>query len=126
VSTYESIAAGAVLLIGPVIFLILMLDQYRKGRKKLAIFGAVAIVSFAVLAVADRGERTGRSVYAVALSCKPKGYKTTGSCTFERSDGLADSLPIPEWVRPGVKVVLVETKTPFTRRSSWHVAEIAQ
>jgi hypothetical protein len=123
---YESIAAGAILLIGPLIFLILMLDQYRRGRKKRAIFGAVMVVSFSVFVVADRGERTGKSVNAVALSCRPKGHKTPGSCTFERSDGLTDSLAIPEWVRPGVRVVLVETKTPLTQRSSWHVSGVAQ
>ncbi len=122
---FEAIASTAVLLLGLLVLLLWLLDQYRRGHKRRAVLGAAMLAAFVVLVVADRDERTGERLNAVAVACKPPGFKTPASCTFQFADGLQESLPTPEWVSPGVRVVLAKARTRLTQRTNWQVAERA-
>lgn len=105
------------------VWLIPLALVYRSGKRRAAALGVLVLVSFFVFIAIDERQKTGLTTDAVAIECKPRGYKTSASCVFEGADGISRSLPTSDRVKPGTHVLLVQTRGRLTRGTQWHVVE---
>ena len=108
--------------IGAILWGLWFVISYRDGKKTLAMLSTCMLVAVFTFLTLDAEIETGKSQVAVAISCWPREYKKPSGCKLRREDGIFESTPVPEWVRPGDRVVLVELKTKITGRQLYKYA----